>query len=181
MQTLHLNDDILYDGSQLRPRWIYETTGLLGNALVSFVGPCEVTSHMLDLEDMRAKAWIKSERMLHFIAEIFDIPVIAAVGVQRLFIDQLRQVLAHFDVKAERKGNDLYDGLYKLSVSIAAPARSSCLIHVGVNISSKNTPVPTKGLADYALSPVAFREKVIPAFIEEFLSMQRACFKVKEL
>lgn len=177
MQTLHLNDTILYDGSQLRPRWIYETTGLLGNALVSFIGPCNVTTHMLDLEDVRAKAWIKSERMLHFIIELFDVSLIAAVGIQRLFIDQLRQGITG----SVRTGNDLYDGSYKLSVSIAAPAHNSCLIHVGINISSANTPVPTKGLADYGMDPLALRDKVIPAFTEEFLSMQRACFKVKEL
>lgn len=183
MQTIHLTDESLYDGRQLRPRFIYETTGVLGNALLSFIGPCEVTAdHMADLEDVRACAWIRSERMLHFIVEIFDISLLAAVGLQRLFVDHLRQTFEEYDITTlTRRGDDLYDGLYKLSVSIAAPAGTSCVIHTGINISSANTPVPTRGLADYGIDPRDFTEKTTAAFLEEFHSMQRACCKVKEL
>ena len=162
MYWRYVTDCIPYDGVALRPRFIYETTGLLGDAIVAFSGPCAVgQAHMVDLEDVRAQAWIKSESMLHFLIESFDVSLLAAVGLQRLLMDLMRQQLASLGVDGiVRRGDDLYDGLYKLSVSIAAPAKTSCLIHAGINISSAGTPVPTKGLADYGIAPQAFAEAV---------------------
>lgn len=183
MQTATFDEELGYDGSALRPRFIYEKTGILGNALVSFIGPCDVgEAHMVDLEDVRKSAWIKSEGMLHLLLEIFDCSLLAAVGVQRLLVDHLRQALEGLGVPGLRRaGDDLYDGIYKLTVSIAAPATTSCLIHVGLNISSRNTPVPTRGLDDYGISALDVIDRLVPAFIAEFLSMQRACYKVREL
>jgi hypothetical protein len=120
--------------------------------------------------------------MLHVLLELFDCSLLAAVGVQRLFIDHLRQALEGLGVAGLRRaGDDLYDGIYKLSVSIAAPATTSCLIHVGLNISSRNTPVPTRGLDDYGVSAREVIDCAVPAFTAEFLSMQNACYKVREL
>lgn len=183
MHYIQLEDSRTYTGADLRPRFIYETTGVVGNAILSFIGPCRVeAAHMVDLEDVRAQAWIYSRSMLHFLVECFDVSLLAAVGLQRLLIDHLGQTLAARGVTGiARRGDDLYDGMYKLSVSIAAPATTSCLIHVGINIESADTPVPTRGLSDYTIAPLAFAQDVAHAFIDEFVSMQRACYKVKEL
>ncbi|MBQ8476576.1 DUF366 family protein, partial [bacterium] len=42
MQTLFIEKEIKYTGSELRPHWIYENFKLLGDAIVSFIGETEV-------------------------------------------------------------------------------------------------------------------------------------------
>ncbi len=183
MKHLHLENPRSYDGSELRPRFIYETTGLLGDAILSFTGPCEVNAtHMVDLEDVRAKAWIKSEHMLHCLLELFHVPLVAAVAIQRLFIDHLRIALHRLGQhRVRREGDDLFDDEAKLSVSIAAPSTTSSLVHVGINLSSRNTPVLTKGLDDYGISVSQVLATAVPAFIAEYEDLHRAVFKVREL
>ena len=78
-----------------------------------------------------------------------------------------------------RKGDDIYDDMYKLSVSIATSSPVSCLIHMGINISSKNTPLPTKGLEDYQLNPQAIAIGSMNRYREELRSMQHARSKVR--
>jgi hypothetical protein len=54
----------------------------------------------------------------------------------------------------------------------------SALIHAGINISSRNTPVPTRGLADYGIEPRAFAEEILAAYAAECESAWRARCKV---
>lgn len=183
LQTHVLDKSETYDGSQLRPRYIYETTGLLGDAMLVFCGPCHVDlSHLVDLEDVRRAAPIKSNNMIHVLLELFHVPLIAGIAIQRLLVDHAKQAFEDLGVNTvSRHGDDLFDGLYKLSVSIAAPSILSTLIHFGINISSQGTPIPTRGLEDYNISPDTLIERMTQSFSREYSSIQRASYKVKEL
>ena len=67
-----IDENIDYDGSQLSPHWIYKKTGIMGDAIVSFIGACSVSDEEIaDIEDIIGGKTIKSAKMLHFIIELF--------------------------------------------------------------------------------------------------------------
>lgn len=182
MKTKWLSQKILYDGTQLRSGWVRENTGLSGDAVAAFCGGADVSvEHMVDLEDVAANAPIFSEAMLHFIIEIHDADLEKMVLRQRLLVALLLEELKKFAVcqGIVRSGDDLYDGDAKLSVSIATTSPISCLIHTGLNISSKNTPVKTKGLGDYNINPQTLAESVMQRFTEELEEIIHATTKVR--
>lgn len=190
-----------YDGSQLRSLYGYLDHGILGNSVIVGKGTCDITfEHMVDGEDLLAQASIFSEEMLHFIIEVFDQKLFSGVCLQRLFsgivCDQLNKTLRKNSLEQNqnnaqygsviifREGDDLYDSAdvknrNKLSISIATASPVSTLIHFGINISSKNTPVPTRGLADYGISPIGFAEQVATTLCAEFNSIVEATQKVR--
>lgn len=184
MKTKWIDKKIKYTGEQLSSKWAEKKFTLAGDSIVSFRGPCNVNEkYMVDLEDLKKKEFIYSEDMLHFIVEIFELNLARAVALQRLLVIQIKELIEaqKKGLKLTRAGDDLYDGKNKLSVSIATLSPVSSLIHVGVNISSKNTPVPTKGLEDYDVDPAKFAKKTLTIFQEEFISMQKAKQKVKSV
>jgi hypothetical protein len=141
--------EIIYNGEQLRSHWIYENADLLGDAIVSFIGEADVnTCNMVDLQDVKQHAPIYSSKMLHFLIEHFNISLAESILRQHLFIciiqNTVNQQLGTNLVT--RKGNDLFYKEAKLSVSIATISPLSGLIHVGINIDSKNAPVNAAGL-----------------------------------
>lgn len=171
-----------YDGSELRSHWILENTAIFGDALVTFVGPCKVTAdHMVDLEDVLQHKNIYSESMLHFLVEHFDCDLEKMILRQRLLICLMQAELmdAVGGAKIVRKGDDLFLDEFKLTVSIATSSPVSSLIHAGMNISSANTPVPTKGLNDFGINPQAFATGVMNRYSEEIAAIKKARAKVK--
>lgn len=180
MQSQFIEKEILYDGTQLRSHWILENFGLRGNAVVSFIGSCNVKlERMVDLEDVMGGKPIFSEKMLHFIVENFDTDLEKMILYQRLLVSQIQQELAKGNIFVVRKGNDLFSDHFKLNVSIAAASPVSTLIHTGINISSNNTPVPTKGLADFDLDPQVLARSVMKRFVEEMEGVRWARCKVR--
>ncbi|MDO8518723.1 MAG: DUF366 family protein [Deltaproteobacteria bacterium] len=182
METKFIETPIDYDGTQLRSHWALETCGVKGDALVSFVGYAKVDlSHMVDLEDVIAKKPIYSEKMLHFIAEHFENDLEKMILRQRLFISLLKQDLEEClpDVRLTRKGDDLFLEHFKLTVSIATISPVSVLMHTGINILSRNTPVPTKGLEDFGLNPAAVARSVMNRYAEEVKGIRWARAKVR--
>lgn len=175
---------IPYTGRELRSRWVQESSGIEGDAIASFIGPADVPiENMVDLEDVANNAPIKSDLMLHFIVEHFDIPLERGVQLQRLLVAIIYEALVKRGVSRslERRGDDIYDGDKKLSVSIAAPSPASVCIHTALNISSENTPVPTIGLNDYNTEPVKLASDVMKRYCEEVEGMKHACTKVRQI
>ena len=78
-----------------------------------------------------------------------------------------------------RLGDDLFEGDRKLSVSIATLTPVSTMIHLGINISSEHTPVPTKGLLEYGVDPVELAEAVMNQYMAELRMLAVARSKVK--
>lgn len=182
-QVRFLEETLKYDGTQLSPLWIYKNYDIQGNALVSFIGSADVTlKNMVDVADIKAQSPIYSESMVHFLGEFFDLDLEKTVFRQRLLMATAKEVLEKkMNRVLHRQGDDIYDGDAKLSVSIATLSSLSTLIHAGVNISSRNTPVKTKGLEDYDVPPVAFAKEVLEIFKRELESSWLARCKVRSV
>lgn len=181
MKHSFLNEQMTYDGTQLRSHWIFEHTGAAGDGVVSFIGPADVPlTNMVDLVDVKAKENIYSTSMLHFIVENFDTDLTTMILRQRLLSTIASETLKRSGCKnVVRKGDDLYDGEKKLSVSIATASPVSCLIHFAINIKSDRTPVPTIGLSDYDIDPKRFADEVMRLYVEEMGSVRTARCKVR--
>lgn len=179
---------ITYDGRQLAPHWIYRNFDLLGDAAVSFVGPCRVElSEMVDIEDVKASAPIYSPLMLHVIAEFFGVDLHTTVYRQRLLIVTAKELLeVQTGRQVTRRGDDLYldkedgsDG--KLSVSIATTSAASTMIHAGFNILTEGTPVPTMGLAELGIDVPSFAEMLLDRYTSEIEDIWLARCKVRAI
>ena len=174
-----IENEINYDGSQLRSHWIRETTGIEGDAIVAFVGPCNVApEHMVDLEDRTAGSVIRAKKMLHFIVECFSVNIFEAVLLQRLLTADALEELRIFMPDLRREGDDLYKGERKLSVSIATVSPVSGLIHLGINIDAEGAPVPAAQIPEN-VDIKQLAEKIGKRFCEEFESARRSTWKVK--
>lgn len=182
IQIKLIEQKIDYDGRQLSPHWIFKNFGVLGDALVAFRGKADVgIQNMVDLVDVKANKPILSEDMLHFIGEFFDAGLTQTILLERLLVSLAQQEII-FRSKTHllvRGGNDLYEGDAKLSVAIATASPVSTLIHFGINISSKGTPIKTKGLADYSIEPGVFAKALLESFCNEVVTLYEARSKVR--
>ena len=87
MHTKLIDTEIKYIGSQLAPHWIYKNLKLQGDAIVAFIGECEVAlTEMVDIEDVINNEPIYSKSMLSFITEQFNVNLVEGVFRQRLLI-----------------------------------------------------------------------------------------------
>jgi len=176
---------IAYDGSQLRPHWILASTGIAGDAMVAFRGPCRLPpAEYADLEDALAGRAIAGDDMLHFVSERFDDGDLDRATVrQRLLAARVLGVLARLAParapRLRRQGDDLFYGPGKLSISVATRSMVSTLIHLGVNVRNDGTPVRTACLADLGLLPARVARAVLRDTEAEEASIARARCKVR--
>lgn len=170
-----------YDGTPLSPHWIFRHYGVKGNAVVAFVGPADVAlDHMVDLEDVQRKAPIGSPEMVHFLGEFFCDSLDWGILVQHLLVAEFYEWLMETRGSRgfSRVGNDVFYQGRKLSVSIATKSPVSVLVHVGVNVRTEGTPVPTSGLAELDVGAKEFAEAVLARFERDFKIWQSARVKV---
>lgn len=182
MKYIVRNKLLNYDGSQLQSLFAYKNFGLMGDSISVFRGSCRVElNEMVDMEDVLAQDWIYSEDMLHFIVEHFEMDLEKTIIRQRLLIATIKEELEKLGVKTlSRSGDDLYEEDKKLSVSISTLSPVSTLIHCGLNVSSKNTPIPTVGLDNLQIHNVlSLGESVARRYCNEVLSMRLARCKVR--
>lgn len=181
MKTLFIENELAYDGSQLAGHFAYRNFGILGDSCVGFLGPCEVKlDAMVDLEDVRGNAPIYSPLMVHFLLESFHVDLTGGVFLQRLIIARLKELLeAHGVSGLRREGDDIYQGAKKLSVSIATRSAVSTLLHIGLNVKTEGTPVPTAGLGEWGVDPTAFAKAALDALRAEYESSLAATWKVR--
>ncbi|MFA4875761.1 MAG: DUF366 family protein [bacterium] len=182
MKSIWIDDEITYDGTQLSSHWIHAKCGVLGDSIACFMGPADVPlEKMVDLVDVAQRSPIYSKRMLHFIIEHFDADLALTIARQRLLTaisaDELRARTKGAAI--ERRGDDIYEGDLKISVSIATASPVSCLIHFAMNVESVGTPVPTRGLADYGIEPKPLADAIVRQYCEEIASMSLARCKVR--
>ncbi len=168
-----------YDGSQLRAHWIFHTFGLSGDALVAFRGAANVTlDHMVDQVDVKQNAPIYSPSMLHFMGEWFIDSLDQGILLQHLFVAEVYELLLEKGLTGmQKRGNDLFFDGRKLSVSIATKSGVSVLMHMALNIETEGTPVPTAGLQEMGVEPLAFGQAVLERFEKQ--SQIRALARVK--
>jgi hypothetical protein len=184
LATLYYGEDLDYTGSELAPHFIFKRFKVRDNAIVAFCGAANVSiEHMVDLEDVQNDKPIYSPRMLHFLGEFFIDSLDQGILLQHLFVDQVYQWLwenlsLRGNPPLSKRGNDLfYDGR-KLSVSIATRSPVSVLMHMGINIRTEGTPVPTAGLAELDISPERFAGDILRGFTADWDVYRRARTKV---
>lgn len=197
------DEQIAYIGKQLRSHWIYERYAnklrhetntvlkdlyrrMLSDAAVAFVGPCDVKlTELADIEDSVNDAPIFSPLMLHVIIDLFSSDLHRTVYQQRMLIVLAKEIIERRTAwLVERSGDDIYvtrpDGSRgKLSVSIASAGSMSTLIHTGLNIRTEGTPVPTVGLDELGIEPIAFAEEWLARYQAEVEDIYLARCKVK--
>lgn len=185
MKKKFLEEEIKYTGKELQPHWAYKNFAIQGDSIVCFEGECEVKlSEMVDIEDVLENAPIYSKKMLHFIVEHFNMDLIEGVVRQRLLVSIAKeQMLKYLPMESniERKGDDLFFAGKKLSVSIATKSITSVLIHLGINISSDDTPIDTSGLTtDMELKNISeIGNDIIKAYAKECEEIIYASTKVR--
>ncbi|MGQ9476691.1 MAG: DUF366 family protein [Actinomycetota bacterium] len=182
---------IAYDGTQLRSLYAFTEHDVQGDSVVAFRGPCQVRGeNLVDVEDRKKGDEIYSEDMVHFIVELFDSDLPRTLALQRLFLCVIKDVIEELkpELFINRRGDDLYievemeegqEENRKLTVSVATASPVSNLIHIGINVSSRNTPVPTLGLEDLEIPVDDFILKVMQGFINEMKGMESARCKVR--
>lgn len=182
MKTKFIDKEIKYIGAQLAPHWIYKNFNIMGDAIVSFVGECDVKlSEMVDIEDVINNEPIYSKYMLSFISEQFGIGLTEGVLRQRLLICKIKELLEERGIFVVRNGDDLIVNGAKLSVSIATKSVTSVLIHTGLNIISDGAPVKAAGLqSDLGITDIKeFAIEVMKRYTEEIDDIIFAGTKVR--
>ena len=182
MKSKWVSKTLAYEGEPLSSLWAYKKFKVQGDSIVSFRGPCHVdVDALVDIEDVLQKAEIHSDDMLHFIVEHFDLDLPNMILRQRLLMSIAADILKQYKTatKLFRTGDDLYLADKKLSVSIATLTPVSSKIHIGLNISSKNTPVKTVGLSDLKIAYEPFARQLMNAYVSEHRSMMMARAKVR--
>ncbi len=184
MKTLFIDKEIKYNGEQLSPHWIYKTFNIMGDAIVAFIGECDVNlTHMVDIEDVINNEPIYSKKMLNFIEENFNSSLIEMVYKQRLLVTITKEVIEknYPSVKISRNGDDLFVNGKKLSVSIATKSITSTLIHFGLNIVADGAPVKASDLTiDVGVDDIkTFAERILQAYKDEISDINFAVSKVR--
>lgn len=186
MKSRFIESHEVYDGSQLVSLRNYLKHELLGDSVIAWVGPCRVNAdHMVDGEDLLQGSEIRGDKMLHFIVELFDSTLFAAVGIQRLMASIVKDTLNEMSAveihtsDLRRDGDDVFVGGQKFSISIATQSPISSLIHFAVNVVNRGTPVPTISLEEFGLEPRPFAEEIMVRLTREVASIREATRKVK--
>lgn len=182
MKTKFLDKEIKYIGSQLAPHWIYKNFNIQGDAIVAFIGECQVDlTEMVDIEDVINNEPIYSKSMLSFISEQFNIGLVEGVLRQRLLITVIKELLESYGITVIRNGDDLMIDNRKLSVSIATKSINSVLIHTGLNIISEGAPVAASGLlSELGIENIKdFAINVMTKYSEELEDIILASTKVR--
>ena len=182
MKKFFIEEEIKYIGSQLSPHWIYKNYKIQGDAIVAFVGECEVKlTEMVDIEDVINNEPIYSKSMLSFISEQFSVGITEGVFRQRLLICIIKELLEERGVFVVRNGDDLMINGRKLSVSIATKSITSVLIHTGLNILSEGAPVLASGLtSELGITDIKeFAIEVMDRYVNEIEDIKLAGTKVR--
>lgn len=182
MTAFWIDERITYDGRQLCSHFAYRNYGVMGDVIVGFLGPADVRiTEMVDIEDIRQRAPIASDEMLHFLIEMFEVGLGQIVWVQRFFVCMLHEKLLRkvSAAKLSREGDDLFYEGRKLSVSIATVSPLSGLIHTALNTKSTGAPLPIASLEEMDIPPGSFANEVMEAFCEEVKGMALAKTKVR--
>ena len=184
METLFIDKEIKYTGKELAPHWIYKNFNIMGNAIVAFIGECEVNlNHMVDIEDVINNEPIYSKKMLNIIEENFNCSLEEMVYKQRLLVTITKELIEKLspNIKVKRNGDDLYINDKKLSVSIATKSITSCLIHFGLNINAEEAPVNASELInDAKITDIEnFAKLLLKEYADETKDISLAACKVR--
>jgi hypothetical protein len=156
---INLNNRMDYDGSEIHSRFAYkflrDQVSPTGDVVI-FRGKMNVTTNLIDQEDLLSKDFIFSDDAINIIWEIPGLCAFGAVAFQRLFNTYIGQILSGqmlkkpvevdgddllvIDTFTDNEGNTREKG--KASVSITYSSNNVALGHTGINIEAgKFAPV----------------------------------------
>lgn len=183
MERLFVDNMVLYTGEELSSHWIYRKFGILGDAIVAFVGEVNVArDKMIDLSEALDQSYIFSPAMLNFIIEHFDHDLNLAIYRQRLLMVCIMEELQQLGISVTRRGDNLFVHRGKLSISIATATTVSTLIHVGLNVNIEGTPVETVGLTQLGVADIrALGENIMMRYTREIEQIYDARCKVRSV
>jgi len=182
MKKYFHREELKYTGAELSSHFAYKNFDIAGDSITAFIGLCDVKkNNLLDLADAKRDAFIFSEKMLHFIVEIFEANLEKAILLQRILVCIIAELVNKkiAGPVLKRINDDIFIDDKKLSVSIATVSPVSSLIHTGLNIRSDNTPVKAIGLDELGIEAESFAEDVCELFIREVESIKAARSKVR--
>ncbi|MDO5851732.1 MAG: DUF366 family protein [Methanobacteriaceae archaeon] len=186
MQYVTGNNGQEYDGSQIEPSWAFQEFNIKDSTIVAWTGPMNIhNDNLIDYEDIGLD--IKGNQMLHFIVEHFDIQpgnIKIAYLRQRILVMITQDILRKYNISTKRKGDDIFIGHGKLSVSIATASISSIKIHFALNITKQGTPddVKTSALEDNNLTKIEInkiKEEIAKNYIEEIETIEQDITKTR--
>ena len=168
--------------TELYGHFALKNFGVAGDAIVAFVGPCDVrTENLVDLEDARASATIVAARMLHFVVEHFGLALAEAIWRQRLLaavvLEEVRRRAPEAPLR--REGDDIYAGDGMLTVSIATSSPTSAIIHFGVNVDGAGAPVEVADLGGLNVDAEELAAAVMSRYADEVDRFVEALSKVR--
>lgn len=188
LKLIKLEPGMVYDGSQIKPMWAFQNLGVKGSSIINWIGPMNIKpEELIDYEDVGLE--IKSDEMLHFIIEHFDVQpadMRLCYHRQRILIMIVQDLLREIGIKTRREGDDLYCNAGKLSVSIATCSASSMKIHFAMNLTTNGTPedVKTDGLMECSsdlnkedVSKLA--EDILENYVREILDIDEDIAKTR--
>jgi hypothetical protein len=181
MRTVWLDEPQDYDGRQLSTAFLDRHAPDAEDAAVLFVGGADVAvEQLVDLEDAEAGAVIWSPLMAHLVIEHRGVALEEAVWRQRLLVQlAARWIAARSGVAVEVRGDDLFVGGGKLSVSVATRSPRGCLVHLGLNVEIDGVPVRAAGLRDLRIPPQELLSALARLYAEELASVRHAVAKVR--
>ncbi len=188
MKLIKLKPGLKYDGSQIKPMWAFQNFEVKGSSIVSWIGPMDIESNeLIDYEDVGLE--IKSDEMIHFIIEHFDVQpadMRLCYHRQRILVMIVLDLLQKRGIKAHRKGDDLYCGDGKLTVSIATCSASSMKIHFAMNLTTTGTPkdIETAGLLECSSeldrnTVSKLQDKILKTYINEINDIEEDITKTR--
>jgi hypothetical protein len=181
VKIVQLEAPLLYDGTQLSTAFVDRHAPGETDAAVLFTGGADVdVEHLVDLEDAEAGAVIWSPRMAHAVIEHRDVELAEGTWRLRLLVHLAADwIAARSGTQGAVRGDDSFVGHGKLSFAVATRSPRGCLMHVGVNIETEGTPVPTSGLADLRIPSREFLGAMARLYADELVSVAHAAAKVR--
>jgi len=184
MKSLYIKEKLKFTGEQLESHWTYNNFDIAGDSIIAFSGPCELEQkYIIGVDHLKKKTQIKSDMMLHFLVEHFDLDLERTILRQKLLVSILKDKLNH-RLKGDifqRWGNDIFDQDFKLTVSTVTRTPVSTKIHLGINISSENVPVKAKGLSDYGIDPDDVAEVVMNQYRLDMRRVKERLVKTRSI
>jgi len=104
----------LYDASQLRSLWAFETFRVQGDSIIGWVAPCRITvDALIDRDDAVNDRPIFADSQVHYVVEMFGVELKFAVMAQRLLNGWMARGARwmkrdDLNCHVELSGNDVY-------------------------------------------------------------------------
>lgn len=150
-ESLNYNGDLIHD--RFAYKFLRDNVSPIGD-IICFRGSMNVTTNLIDQEDLLNHDYIYSNDAVNIVWEIPNLDAFGAVSFQRLFNAQIANILhSYINKPIEVKGDDLmvcdtFTGSDnkeyekgKCSVSITYSKNGTALGHTGINVDAgRNAP-----------------------------------------